>query len=71
MLVLAPLLRASRSSPRYACRVAVRWIDAMMMGGGGRFARVPCVGGLMEEEAHPLLQDFVAKRRTGDKHHEH
>lgn len=35
------------------------------------YHRVPCVGGLMEEEAQTLLQDFFAKRRTGDKHHEH
>ncbi len=35
------------------------------------YHRVPCVGGLMEEEAQMLLQDFFAKRRTGDKHHEH
>ena len=31
------------------------------------YHRVPCVGGLMEEEAQTLLQDFFAKRRTGDK----
>ena len=35
------------------------------------YHRVPCVGGLMEEEAQTLLQDFFEKRRTGDKPHDH
>lgn len=35
------------------------------------YHRVPCVGGLMEEEAQTLLQGFFEKRRTGDKPHDH
>ena len=35
------------------------------------YHRVPCMGGLMEEEAQALLQSFFEKRRTGDRTHEH